>query len=309
MPKLRDALLPVGLRDILAPQAFFKTELGYKFLKFFHEQNYQQINPPCIEFESAFADHHLTNNADLFRFNDPVSQEMLALRPDMTPQIARIAAHIFDGTNSLRLSYLGEVFRAQHHQLFPTRQLTQMGIEFIGNHEDVSDLEVISLAYMFLQTITDETIILDLHCPELVAHIIHQYGDHNEVINAIYHKDASYFKENHDVIKILFQAIGNGDEVLMRLLSTKELAAFHNILEKHLQLCQALHKQYKGLEITFDALESRSFSYHKHLTFTFYAKESQKELGCGGHYMIENKLEASGVTFYVDSLGQLGTRN
>ena len=81
-----------------------------------------------------------------FRLMDPVSQRMMAVRADMTLQVARIATTRLDNApRPLRLSYAGQVLRVRGSQLRPERQFGQAGIELIGVDNAAADAEVIAL--------------------------------------------------------------------------------------------------------------------------------------------------------------------
>src|SRR3546814_3540994 len=81
----------------------------------------------------------------MFRFVDPSSLRMLALRSDMTPQIGRIAATSMAGApRPLRLCYCGETAVIRAAQLDPARQRLQLGAELIGadrSEEHTSELQ------------------------------------------------------------------------------------------------------------------------------------------------------------------------
>ena len=82
-----------------------------------------------------------------FRLMDPVSQRMMGLRADMTPQVGRIAASRLKGApRPLRLSYAGQVLRVKGEQLRPERQIGQVGVELIGTASAAADAEAVLLA-------------------------------------------------------------------------------------------------------------------------------------------------------------------
>src|SRR3546814_4732936 len=82
-----------------------------------------------------------------FRLMDPVSQRMMGLRADMTPQVARIATtRLKKAPRPLRLCYGGQVLQVRGSQLRPERQFAQAGVELIGAPEESADAEVVLLA-------------------------------------------------------------------------------------------------------------------------------------------------------------------
>ena len=89
----KSALLPAGITDGLPPDAEDEAAVLEQVMKIMAAHGYDRIKPPLIEFEESLvrglgvAVTHQT-----FRLMDPVSQRMMGLRADMTPQVARIAA-------------------------------------------------------------------------------------------------------------------------------------------------------------------------------------------------------------------------
>src|SRR3546814_8833947 len=73
---------------------------------------------------------------------DPVSQRMMGLRADMTPQVARIATtRLKKAPRPLHLCYGGQVLQVRGSQLRPERQFAQAGIELLGAPEGAGDAE------------------------------------------------------------------------------------------------------------------------------------------------------------------------
>ncbi len=128
------ALLPAGLRDILPPFAEYEAKVVGRLAKYFTAHGYERVKPPLIEFEeSLLSEAGAAMAPHSFRLMDPVSQRMLAVRADMTLQVARIATtRLANAPRPLRLSYAGQVLRVRGSQLRPERQFGQAGIELIG---------------------------------------------------------------------------------------------------------------------------------------------------------------------------------
>ena len=88
-----DGMLPSGLTDLLAPQAEQDARAVETVLSCFASFGYQRIKPPLVEFEQTLLADGLgaALAEQTFRLLDPISRRMMALRSDMTAQIARIA--------------------------------------------------------------------------------------------------------------------------------------------------------------------------------------------------------------------------
>ena len=127
------ALLPAGLRDLLPPDAGAESALAEGLLAAFAEHGYARVKPPLVEFEESLLSGAGAGLADqTFRLMDPASHRMMAVRSDLTPQIARIAvSRLSRSPRPLRLSYAGEILRIRGGTLRPERAFVQVGIEFV----------------------------------------------------------------------------------------------------------------------------------------------------------------------------------
>jgi ATP phosphoribosyltransferase regulatory subunit len=172
MDRTADAgLLPQGLRDILPPDAAFEAAVVERLLAAFAARGYDRVKPPLLEFEDGFL---RSAGADVarqtFRLMDPVSHRMLALRSDITPQVARIAATRFRrAPRPLRLSYAGQVLQVSGSQLRPERQFGQAGVELIGAATPMAEAETVLLAVEALGELGLRDLAIDLNLPTLVA--------------------------------------------------------------------------------------------------------------------------------------------
>ena len=86
------ALLPAGLSDRLAPDAAIESDARENLVKSFIARGFDRVQTPLVEFEdSLLAGTGAAMAAQTFRLMDPVSQRMMGVRADITPQAARIA--------------------------------------------------------------------------------------------------------------------------------------------------------------------------------------------------------------------------
>ncbi len=164
-------LLPEGLRDVLPPDAAFEAEVTSGLMACFAGHGYERVKPPLIEFEKSLLSGVGEATArDPFRLMDPVSQHMMGVRPDMTVQVARIAAtRLGQAPRPLRLCYAGQVLRARGNQIQPERQLGQAGAELIGSPAAAADVEVGRPAGEGLDGVGIEEITGDPNMPTLIS--------------------------------------------------------------------------------------------------------------------------------------------
>src|SRR5690606_12565941 len=171
-------LLPAGLRDVLPPDAAFESAVGQQLLAIFARSGYEQVNPPLVEFEDSFLSGAGAALArDTFRVMDPVSQRMMVVRSDMTPQVARIGTtRLRRSPRPLRLAHAGQVLRVKGSQLRPQRQFRQAGCELIGSDAIAADAEVLLLAAEALAELGVGDLTIDLNLPTLVPAIVTEIG-------------------------------------------------------------------------------------------------------------------------------------
>jgi ATP phosphoribosyltransferase regulatory subunit len=163
-------LLPEGLRDRLPPEAEAASRLMHRVIVAIGRHGYARVQPPLAEFEESLVGRLKSSRAtDLLRIVDPVSQRMLALRPDITAQIGRIAVtRMGHSPRPLRLAYGGPVIKLRATQLRPERELLQAGAELIGTDSVAAVSEVIAVALDALRAARVEDITVDLTLPDLV---------------------------------------------------------------------------------------------------------------------------------------------
>ena len=135
------ALLPEGFRDRLPPFADSAAALEARVLEAARLHGYERVDPPLAEFADGLEMRLKAGGLhDAVRFVDPVSQRTLAIRPDITAQVARIAAtRMGHHPRPVRLSYAGSVLKLRASQLAPARETRQIGCELIGRDSVAAD--------------------------------------------------------------------------------------------------------------------------------------------------------------------------
>ncbi|MDE2229048.1 MAG: ATP phosphoribosyltransferase regulatory subunit [Alphaproteobacteria bacterium] len=313
---LHKALLPEGLRDLLPPDAGIEADVVSRLMAVLASHGYERVKPPLAEFENNLLSGAGAAMAkDTFRVMDPVSQRMIGLRADMTPQVARIAAtRLKKAPRPLRLCYAGQVLRVKGSQLRPSRQVGQVGAELIGPADVAADAEAISLAAEALAGLDLQGISVDLTLPTLVPAICRAakldpaQGD--AVRRALDHKDAAALRKAAGpvatVLGELLKAAGTAEKSLAKLAAldlpksaADERARLGDVIGRVKQAAPAL-------VITVDPVENRGFEYHTGVSFTFFAKAVRGELGRGGRYRTDNGggEDATGFTLYADTILQ-----
>lgn len=122
---------------------------------FFEASGFKEIRTPILEptelFVRSIGQASDIVHKEMFSFKDRGERDM-TMRPEMTASVARsvIEKGLLKTAKSLRLYYMGPMFRAERPQAGRKRQFHQIGAEIINEDAQV-DFEIISLLYRFLQ--------------------------------------------------------------------------------------------------------------------------------------------------------------
>ena len=145
MQKSGNTHTPAGLTDILVKECELKFKIETAAREVFDRHGYHVVQPPMFEYYGVY-DAAVTKAENMFKFFDN-NGRMLALRPDLTTSVARIAATKPLGELPYRIAYSGSAFR--NDETFSNdrrREFSQAGIELIGNGGTDADAEVIEIA-------------------------------------------------------------------------------------------------------------------------------------------------------------------
>ena len=305
------ALLPAGLRDVLPPDAAFEAAVETRLLELFALNGYERVDPPLAEFETSFlADEGAAIAADTFRIMDPVSQHMLALRSDMTLQVARIARTRLAGEpRPLRLAYAGQVLRVGVSQLHAERQVAQAGVELIGAESVSADAEVARLGFEALEALGAPGVSIDLGAPALVRALLADAGLEDDAVlgDALDSKDAAAVAARGGPRFTALMAATGPYETVAPALSSLDLPAEAAVLrDRLLDVAAAVAAAAPGLRVTIDPVEHRGFQYYSGVAFSLFASGGRGEVGRGGRYRAEGET-GTGVTLYLDAVHRLLT--
>lgn len=315
MSDIAAGLLPEGLRDRLPPQAEAAETLMRGLLDHVASHGYDRVQPPLVEFEESLAGRlGVTGRQELLRFTDPVSRYTLALRPDITGQVGRIAvtrlAHV---ARPLRLAYGGAVLRVKGSQLRPEREMLQVGAELIGRDSVAAVVEVLTLAVAALTRAGIAGLTVDLTLPSFVADLTAAWAgpapvaDLATVETLLDAKDsAGLAAAGAAIYQPLIAAAGPADTALAAL-GRLDLPP---LLAKRLADVAAVVVALSGVAVTLDPTERHGFDYQRWIGFSLFADGVRGEVGRGGAYSIVrpdgSREPAVGFSLYVDGLVDAG---
>ncbi len=314
------ALLPAGLYDLLPPEAEIEAAVTGRLIGVLASHGYERVKPPLVEFEETLLSGAGSVMAsDTFRTMDPISHRMVAVRADMTPQIARIAAtRLPHRPRPLRFSYAGQVLRVRATQMRPERQFGQVGAELIGAGGPAADVEAIAVAGEALTEVGVPHLSVDITLPTLVPAIAEAYGIAGERAAAL-----RAALDRKDVAAVACLA-GEAGGLLASLVAAAGLAGPARAALDRLDLpararierdrlaavLDGLDAAIPGVKVTVDPVENRGFEYHTGISFTFFARVDPAlgplgELGRGGRYQAGDPSApepATGFTLYTDTI-------
>lgn len=301
-------LLPEGLGDRLPASAAAAQTVRRALLDVLGAHGYDRIETPSIEFEKSMASRMAgVQVRRMFRFVDPASLRMMALRSDITPQVGRVAAtSLSDAARPLRLCYAGQVLIIKGDGLDPARERLQVGAELIGNDSVAAAAEVVSLAIEACQAAGATGISVDFTLPDLVDTLAknalplsaEQIESVRRELDA---KDAGgLVTAGGKAYLPLLYAIGPFDQAIERL------AAFDvgGALASRIAALREIAARVAGkARITLDPSERHGFEYQSWFGFTIYGEGISGALGRGGTYRILGRDEpATGFSLYPDPL-------
>ncbi len=136
---------PEGVRDIYGSEFVQKFELQQLLYHVLAERGYQGIETPTFEFFDVFSREVGTvPSRELYKFFDKEGNT-LALRPDMTPSIARAVSKYFHDETPIRLCYMGNTFINYDKYQGRLKETTQLGAELMGEESVSADVELLSV--------------------------------------------------------------------------------------------------------------------------------------------------------------------
>ncbi len=288
-------LLPEYIQDMLPDEAWRIETLRRDVLELLRRSGYQLVSPPLLEYaESLLINDSKDMDLRSFKLVDQLSGRTLALRADITPQVARIDAHLLNRQGVTRLCYAGSVLHTQPAGLMRTREPLQIGAELYGHGGIESDLEVQRLMLQTLALMGVEGVHLDLgHVAVfrgMVKHASISPALEAELFNALQRKDvpvlhglvAGLPQDAQTAFLALPQLYG-GAEVIARaravLPACPQVTAALNELD-----LAAAHLRPMAHAIGIDLAELRGYHYHSGMVFAAYHPGSHDAIALGGRY-------------------------
>lgn len=308
-------LLPEGFRDRLPPHAEAGSRLLHRAIVAISRHGYERVAPPLAEFEETLVGRLKSARArDLLRFVDPISQRTLALRPDITAQVGRIAVtRMAYRPRPLRLAYGGPVVKLRATQLRPEREMTQAGAELIGTSTTEAVIEILSIAIEALEVAGVSDITIDLTLPDLIDTLAAgPLPLSQEKIDAV--RDRLDAKDAGAIAALgaetylpLLRAAGPIETACGQLAALDCAEALTSRLAAIRKIGAAVGNR---ATLTLDPTERHGFEYQSWIGFSLFGKGLTGEVGRGGAYAIVapdgTEEQAVGFSLFLDPLVDAG---
>ncbi|WP_109481611.1 ATP phosphoribosyltransferase regulatory subunit [Paraburkholderia sp. C35] len=286
-------LLPENIADVLPSEARKIEELRRRLLDRFRAYGYEMVMPPLLEYlESLLTGGGRDLNLRTFKLVDQLSGRTLGLRADITPQVARIDAHLLNRQGVTRLCYAGNVLHTRPRGLHATREQIQIGAEIYGHAGLEADLEIQQLMLDALHLAGLGRVRLDLCHAAVLGALID--GDPaaaslgEALFDALAGKDVPLRKEltanlspvTRDALRALPTLYGDAsvlEEARARLPNAPEIS-------RALDDLAFLAKQVDGAEVMIALADLRGYAYHSGVMFSAYVDGVPNAVARGGRY-------------------------
>jgi len=299
-------LLPQGFHDRLPPDADAAVAVEQAVLGVARLYGYERVDPPLAEFADTLESRLKSGSLrDAVRFVDPVSQATLAIRPDITVQVARVAAtRMGHHPRPVRLSYAGPVLKLRAPELTPARALRQVGCELVGLDTVAAAREVAAVAAEGLAATGARDLSVDFTLPDLVDLLASgpmpvPEGQVSRLRERLDAKDAGGVAALAPDYLPLLEAAGPLDAALDRLRALDRDGTLATRLDGVAAVADGLPAR-----LTLDPTERHGFAYQSWLGFSLFA--DGREVGRGGTYQVVRadgtEEPATGFSLYADAL-------
>lgn len=286
-------LLPEYIADALPQEAMQIERLRRKVLDLFRVYGYELVMPPLLE----YLDSLLTGSgSDLklktFKLVDQLSGRTLGVRADMTPQVARIDAHLLNRQGVTRLCYCDSVLHTLPASQAASREPIQLGAELYGYSGIEADLEAIRLLADALAAAGTPASRIDIGHVGVFRALVQVAELEPEVEARILQ-----LLQVKDVPGLRECCVGIAEPYRSALLRLPELFGGTDFLDKAanqlpsipavdaaLESLQALRKAMPELPLSFDLADLRGYHYHNGVVFAAYYPGFPSAIARGGRY-------------------------
>lgn len=285
--------LPQGVKDFGPEKAENLKRIEIELMEEFSRWGYKRVITPLFEYlDSISVGLGSDLKHKLMKFVDPSTGEVVALRPDITPQIGRIVStQLKDYNYPLRLCYSGRVVRFEEKGSGKEREIFQAGCELIGLKSQEADSEIIALALKSLNRLGLKKLVLDLGHTGILNIIFEKIGElRSELISALEKKDQEEVKKiiskskiDKDTKKVVLSLSElYGDESVLR--RAKKIEQFKTYVDELQTIIEILEEYQVDCDISVDLVDIKGFNYYTGVTFEILSENASSPILVGGRY-------------------------
>ena len=289
---MRNWLLPEFVEDVLPDEARAIETYRTRLLELFRVHGYELVVPPLLEYiESLLSGTGHDLDLRTFKLIDQLSGRTMGLRADMTPQVARIDAHLLNRQGVARLCYCGSVLHTRPRGLTATREPLQIGAEIYGHAGIESDIEIQQLLRAALAACALVDVRLDVGHVGVFRAVARRGGVNaaleSELLEALVAKDraglaglsAGLDPETRAGLRMLPELYG-GAEVLEQ--AAAALPPYPEITAALADLGRLVREN--GIAMSIDLADLRGYYYHSGVVFAAYCNGLPSAIALGGRY-------------------------
>ena len=311
---------PEGVRDIYGSEFVQKFELQQLLYRVLAERGYQGIETPTFEFFDVFSREVGTvPSRELYKFFDKEGNT-LALRPDMTPSIARAVSKYFHDETPIRLCYMGNTFINYDKYQGRLKETTQLGAELMGEESVSADVELLSVLVEALKAAGLEEFQVSVGQVEFFKALLKEAGIGSEAEESLRRLISD---KNRFAAEELLAGYELSPKLRETFLEMATLSGSAEALEKAraltdnpeaLKALGRLEDIYRGLKekgfekyISFDLSMLSKYNYYTGIVFRAYSYGYGEPVAKGGRYdtllsHFGRELPAVGFAIVVDQL-------
>ena len=292
-------LLPEGVDEILPPRAMLLEQMCRKLIDLFSSWGYEFVIPPMMEYlESLLTATGEDLDLQTYKITDQLSGRLMGIRADITPQVARIDAHLLKRNIPTRLCYLGSVLHSRTNNSGDSRSPLQLGAELFGHEGVSSDIEIVKLMLATLDAVRISNICLD------VGHIgIFRSLISKSQLNSMQESEVFEIvkRKAKDELKIFYKKIKINDDSSKAMLDLIDLHGDVGILDDAIHAFDKLSPDIRkyvnevktltdsiidkfDVSINIDLSELRGYNYHTGMIYTAFVPNEGKGIAFGGRY-------------------------
>ena len=290
-------LLPNGIDELLPEQARRVEHCRRRLLDICAGWGYEYVVPPLVEFSDSLL---VGLGADLdeltCKFADRETGKTLAVRADITPQVARIDAHSLGRADVTRLSYAGSTLKSVANSIPADRSPVQMGAEIFGSADITADVEVVDLLLSLVTQNGLSDVTFDIGHVAFCDLVLDATGLDDEqretVLSLLARKATSELDRflvtltnQHEREQVqLLASMHGGRDVIARaregFADVPGVGALMDDLEAVLASCD----RNGNVNVYIDLTEAHGYRYHSGVVFALYARELGAPIAKGGRY-------------------------